>query len=289
MALPFANDGSFLEQFQAAQQRQQQGQAPQQQPELQQPTAADPRGQEPAGRSAPAYAEQHAQGASQRQGGAYGEGSQIQDWQQHLYQQHSGAESGPWGQPDWEPPASAQHSTGSGHTAHQQQHTQQQLEPGEYRPEAGEPDQHQQQKQIWQQEQQFYAEAAQPSAFRYGGEPGTSASQAWDEQVVRETYDPAAGLTFPEQQQQEYEAGAAAAQQYYEQQQRQQASHAEPPQINDFNECPTFNGPFPGFVFKLGARLKHATGFSGLEPPTSLLSSSRYHLVQGRAPLRYNL
>ena len=246
MALPFANDGSFFEQFQAVQQRQR-GQAGQLSAHQGQPAAPDgfSHGAPGEGLAAEQAAPQlHSAPHSQAAGQPHG--NHDQGWQQQ--QHYPPANDGSWGR-DWV--ASPPGGRGAGHHEPQQRQQQQQqqeqleqLEPGEYRPEPGEA----RPQQLWQQEQLYYAEAAEP--HQHGGGAGASAP-AWDERVARETYDPATGQSYQEQQQRQYEADAAAAQQSYEQQQ-QQAAYAELPQISDFNACATWNGPYPGFVFKFG-------------------------------------
>lgn len=255
MSLPFANDGSFFEQFQ---QQHQQGQADQRRQQHQEIAAPDAYSNVPAGGGAQAVQYEHS--AAQWQCRDQSQGSYSQNWrlqpQPQCQQHHPEADDGSWGQQrEWEPPQSAQRALpGAGY-----ENRWQPLEPGEYQPEPGEA----QQQEMWQQEQQFYAEAAQPNAYQ----TGNSSAQSRDELLAKGTYDSAAGLLrydqhdqheHEQQQQQQYDVEAEAARRSYE----QQAAYAEPPQINDFNACPTFNGPFPGFVFKLGASLSICNGWS---------------------------
>ena len=278
MSLPFANDGSFFEQFQQQQQQQQRGRADQRHQQHQETAAPDAYSNVPVGGGAQAV--QHEHSAAHWQRGDQSQGSYSQDWRLHSQpqdqQHHPDADDGSWGQQrEWVPPQSAQSAhPGAGCDNHWQP-----LEPGEYQPEPGEA----QRQEMWRQEQQFYAEAAQPNTYQ----AGSSSAQALDEQLGKGTYDSAAGLLHNDhrhqQQQQQYDVEVEAARRSYE----QQAAYAEPPQINDFNECPTFNGPFPGFVFKLGASLAICNGCSWRTTLPSTPCSARFIACQLRTSARF--
>lgn len=172
-----------------------------------------------------------------------------QQWQHHQHAVPTSNEGNQWQhQPEWEPPNSV---------APQGSHPSRAPLPGSHeqpasyhsRPPEWSEHQHQEstetrdfsdQRNAWQQEQRFYGEAA--------SEPR---QHDWEQRVSQQTYDPDAGLSEAEIQQQLYLANGAAAQAVTSQQQQQPIYDAAY-EVADFNACATWNGPFPGFVFKLG-------------------------------------
>lgn len=114
-------------------------------------------------------------------------------------------------------------------------------------PEAAHVNQHSTQQDHWLQEQPYYTESA-----------GSARHKIWEEQVSQQTYDSDTDLTADEIRNKHLHiasdaaAQAAISQLSQQQWQEQQPTYNANYQIADFNACPTWNGPFPGFVFKLG-------------------------------------